>query len=212
MNPIKKSLTRNNTNKSNIYYEKADSNIQNKNSINKNRILNCKHNFIRKKEQNKENNLNFLNTYHLNCMKFNTDINFKNSNNDLIKTEENYKNTRNRIKANFNPFYYTNTINTNNNILNGKKPMRVISSIRRIISQKLNNISENSSTIINNKNNSKSNDSVQGNIINGNKYNYKKLACITNNSSKNKTSEYITPMKKNIYHLYYHQKKFIYSQ
>ena len=204
MNPIKKSLTRNNTNKSNIYYEKADSNIQNKNSINKNRILNCKHNFIRKKEQNKENNLNFLNTYHLNCMKFNTDINFKNSNNDLIKTEENYKNTRNRIKANFNPFYYTNTINTNNNILNGKKPMRVISSIRRIIPQKLNNISENSSTIINNKNNSKSNDSVQGNIINGNKYNYKKLACITNNSSKNKTSEYITPMKKNIYHLYYH--------
>ena len=205
MNPIKKSLTRNNTNKNNIHYNNnEDSNINNKDLINKNKILNYKHNFAKKLDHNKENNHNFLNSYHINIMKYNTDVSFKNNNNETIKTDMNNKNTRNRINANFNPFYYTNnSINTNNNILIGKKPMRVISSIRKIISQKLYNISENNSTIINNKNNSNSNNSQQGNISKINKINNYKSVCISNNCSKNNNLEYITPMKKSICY-YYH--------
>jgi len=105
---------------------------------------------------------------------------------------------------NFNPFYYTNTNNSNNykKIIMGKKPKRVLSSIRKIISQKLSNISGNSSTIFKNLNMNNLNNSFQNNVINGNKLNYKKLVCMSNNNSKNKTTEYITPRKKRFY--YYH--------
>ena len=126
-------------------------------------------------------------------------------NNNIIKTEINKQNTRNKIKTNFNPFYYTNTNNTNNNLnmIMGKKQIRVLSSIRKIISQKLNNISGNSSTIFKNVNINNSNNSFQNNIINVNKLNHKKLVCMTNNNTKRKTTEYITPRKKRLYY-YYH--------
>ena len=204
INPIKKCLTRTNTNKSHIYYQKVDnSSINRRTNINKNRILNAKFNFSRKFDNDKENNLNLLNTYQVNKENFNTDISFKNMNNNIIKTEINKQNTRNKIKTNFNPFYYTNTNNTNNNLnmIVGKKQIRVLSSIRKIISQKLNNIS--GSTIFKNVNANNSNNSFQNCIINGNKLNHKKLVCMSNNNSKNKTTEYITPRKKRLYY-YYH--------
>ena len=207
MNPIKKCLTRTNTNKSSIYYKKGDdSTINTKANINKNRILNSKFNFVKKFDNDKENNLNYLNTYQNGKENCNTDISFKNiSNNNIIKTEINKQNTRNKIKTNFNPFYYTNTNNSNNNkkIIMGKKPIRVLSSIRKIISQKLSNISGNSSSLFKNVNMNNSNNSFQNNVITGNKLNYKKLVCMSNNNSKNKTTEYITPRKKRFYY-YYH--------
>ena len=206
INPIKKSLTRTNTNKINKYYQKVDySSINRKPNINKNRILNTKFNFSRKVDNDKENNFNFLNTYQISKENINTDISFKNMNNNIIKTEINRQNTRNKIKTNFNPFYYTNANNTNNNLsmIMGKNHIRVISSIRKIISQKLNNISGNNSTILKNVNPNNSNNSFQNNIIKGNKINHKKLVCMSNNNSKNKTTEYITTRKKRLYY-YYH--------
>ena len=203
MNPIKKSLTRKNTNNNIIYYEKVDSNINNKKNVNKNRILNNEFIFIKKINPDKENNFNFLNTSYINKEKCNSDISFKNSNNNIIKTEINKQNTRNKIKANFNPFYCSDTNNSNNILLKGKKQIRVLSSIRKIISQKLNNISGNTSSVFKNIISDNSNNSFQSNIINGNKLNYKKLVSITNNNSKNKAAKYITPRKKRLYY-YYH--------
>ena len=87
--------------------------------------------------------------------------------------------------------------------MKGKKQIRVLSSIRKIISQKLNNISGNTSSVFKNIISDNSNNSFQSNIINGNKLNYKKLVSITNNNSKNKAAKYITPRKKRLYY-YYH--------
>ena len=132
-----------------------------------------------------------------------TDVSITNGNNNIIKSEMNNKNTRNKIKANFNPFYYTNSNNTHNNHFIGKKPIRVISSIRKIISNKLNNISDNSTSFFKNINISNSNSSLQGNINHAKKINDKKLFYISNNYTKSNTSEYITPRKKRLYY-YYH--------
>ena len=203
MNPVKRSLTRTNTNNSKIYYEKVDSFVNKKNNVNKNRILNNKLNFIKRINQDKENNMNYLNTYYIKNENFNTDISFKNNNNNIIKTEIIKQNTRNKIKANFNPFYYTNINNSNNILMKGKKQIRVLSSIKKIISQKLNNISGNTNSVLKNINANNSNNSFQNNIISGNKLNYKKLVCVTNNNLKNKATEYITPRKKRLYY-YYH--------
>ena len=203
IDPIKRCLTRTNTNKGNIYYQKVDSSINTKRNINKNRILN--NNFVRKFDNDKKYNLNYLNTYENNKENINPDLNFKNMNNNIVKTEIYKQNTRNKIKNNFNPFYYTNTNNSNNNnnLITKKQQKRVISSIRKIISQKLSNISGNTSTIFKNLNLNNSNNSLQSNINNGNKLNYKKLVCMSNNNSLNKTTEYITPRKKRLYY-YYH--------
>ena len=202
MNPIKRSLTRNNTNKINIHYERIDSNKKFKIRIKNKLILNHPNNFSKKLENDKENNSNLLNTCDINN-KLKTDVSITNGNNNIIKSEMNNKNTRNKIKANFNPFYYTNSNNTHNNHFIGKKPIRVISSIRKIISNKLNNISDNSTSFFKNINISNSNSSLQGNINHAKKTNDKKLFYISNNHTKSNTSEYITPRKKRLYY-YYH--------
>lgn len=61
MNPIKRSLTRNNTNKINIQYERIDSNKKFKIRIKNKLILNHLNNFSKKLENDKENNSNLLN-------------------------------------------------------------------------------------------------------------------------------------------------------
>ena len=193
----------NRINNTKLMNRKLYSNLNEESLIKKNRIFKNKHIYTKNFEDDKENNKNILNNYLLNKIKFSTDISFKNTNNNTIKTDMNKQNTRNRIIANFNPFYDTNTANTNNNFFNGKKPKRVISSIRRIISQKLSNISENNTTIFKNMNINNSNYSLYGKIINGNIFTHKNLAYLSKNNSKNKTSEYITPMKKRFYY-YYH--------
>ena len=202
INQEKKSLTRKNTKENKIHYEKKDSNINNKLKINKIRNVNKNHNFVIKIDNGKENNSNIININHLKKEKLNADISFKINNNNIIKTEINRKNTRNKAKVNFNPFYYTKENDTNNNCI-GKKTNKVISSIRKIISQKLNNIHENTSSVFKNDVTNKSNNSLIRNNNNSNIINFKNLVCLSNNSNKMKTSEYITPRKKRFYY-YYH--------
>ena len=128
---------------------------------------------------------------------------------------DSFKNTRN--KNNICSAYYTNN-NTNNsnsknkenltqNIKNSKfkKPIRVLSSIRKVISQKMNNLSENSSFI-----NSSFKEICKNRYLNENsniemnksKFN-NSIICKMNNNSLNKKNEYITPLKKKFFH-YYH--------
>ena len=203
INPIKRSLTRNNTNKINMHHELIDLNKNFKNRIKNKLILNHQLNFEKKFESNKENNFNSLNKCHINNAILKTDTFIINSNNNIIKSELNNKNTRNKIHVNFNPFYYTNSNNTHNNNFIGKKPIRVLSSIRKIISQKLNNISGNSNSFFKNINISNSNSSLQGNNNHGKILNNKKFVYLSNHNSKNNTSEYITPRKSRLYY-YYH--------
>ena len=203
INPIKRSLTRNNTNKINMHHELIDLNKNFKNHIKNKLILNHQLNFEKKFESNKENNFNSLNKCHINNAILKTDTFIINSNNNIIKSELNNKNTRNKIHVNFNPFYYTNSNNTHNNNFIGKKPIRVLSSIRKIISQKLNNISGNSNSFFKNINISNSNSSLQGNNNHGKILNNKKFVYLSNHNSKNNTSEYITPRKSRLYY-YYH--------
>ena len=203
INPIKRSLTRNNTNKINMHHELIDLNKNFKNRIKNKLILNHQLNFEKKCESNKENNFNSLNKCHINNAILKTDTFIINSNNNIIKSELNNKNTRNKIHVNFNPFYYTNSNNTHNNNFIGKKPIRVLSSIRKIISQKLNNISGNSNSFFKNINISNSNSSLQGNNNHGKILNNKKFVYLSNHNSKNNTSEYITPRKSRLYY-YYH--------
>ena len=200
INPIKRSLTRNNTNKINMHHELIDLNKNFKNRIKNKLILNHQLNFEKKFESNKANNFNSLNKCHINNAILKTDTFIINSN---IKSELNNKNTRNKIHVNFNPFYYTNSNNTHNNNFIGKKPIRVLSSIRKIISQKLNNISGNSNSFFKNINISNSNSSLQGNNNHGKILNNKKFVYLSNHNSKNNTSEYITPRKSRLYY-YYH--------
>ena len=203
INPIKRSLTRNNTNKINMHHELIDLNKNFKNRIKNKLILNHQLNFEKKFESNKANNFNSLNKCHINNAILKTDTFIINSNNNIIKSELNNKNTRNKIHVNFNPFYYTNSNNTHNNNFIGKKPIRVLSSIRKIISQKLNNISGNSNSFFKNINISNSNSSLQGNNNHGKILNNKKFIYLSNHNSKNNTSEYITPRKSRLYY-YYH--------
>ncbi len=203
INPIKRSLTRNNTNKINMHHELIDLNKNFKNRIKNKLILNHQLNFEKKFESNKENNFNSLNKCHINNAILKTDTFIINSNNNIIKSELNNKNTRNKIHVNFNPFYYTNSNNTHNNNFIGKKPISVLSSIRKIISQKLNNISGNSNSFFKNINISNSNSSLQGNNNHGKILNNKKFVYLSNHNSKNNTSEYITPRKSRLYY-YYH--------
>ena len=97
----------------------------------------------------------------------------------------------------------------NNNNIKLKKSVKVLSSIKKVISQKMNNLSENTTSIIkNNKNDSNSslkiNHYFNENLNKGfNTSKYRKVVCKTNNNSLNKKSDYITPLKKrSIY--YYH--------
>ena len=133
--------------------------------------------------------------------------------------------TRNNLKIALNkssmytPFHTnTNSMNTenetlknNNVVIKSKKPIRILSSIRKVISQNINNVSSNTNS--NNIYELESNNSFKDandylyniensrNKISSTKYN--KYPCRTNNNSKNKQSEYITPLKKKI--LYYYK-------
>ena len=195
--PIKKSLSRHNTNKTYINYKK-----ENKKNNKSGQILNR----FKNMKLDKENNMNMYNS------------NRYSSIDHYIKTDlgQNHKNTRNKIY--FNPFYLTNTNNVNKNgndkktmNKNYNKQIKVLSTIRKVISQKINNMTGNTSSInVKSLNMNNSNSSGIGNRNNflNNEHNnknikYNKLVCKTNNNSKSKKSEYITPRKKKLYY-YYH--------
>ena len=215
INQSKKSLTRNNSNNF-IHYKKAKNNKSNDKNINL------------KSSENKENNSNALNKNLI--TEYTTEnkniINSKTNKMNMIlnKTDSRkyFKVTRNKNNV-FSP-YFTNS-NTNINSINKetytknkkniklKKPVRVLSSIRKVISQKINNLSEGSNSFIKfNKSDSNSsfkeitnnryfNDNNTFKGINTSKYN--RVICKTNNNSQNIKSNYITPLKKK-YFYYYH--------
>ena len=209
-NPAKKSLTRNNSN--NFIHYKKTKNIKSTNNSN----YSIKQESIDNSIKNKEDN-NFLNKYLINEY-YTKDKNIKNKNNNsknICEKMDSFKNTRN--KNNICSAYYTNN-NTNNsnsknkenltqNIKNSKfkKPIRVLSSIRKVISQKMNNLSENSSFInssfkeICNNRYLNENSNIE---MNKSKYN-NRIICKTNNNSQNKKNDYITPLKKKFFY-YYH--------
>ena len=215
INQSKKSLTRNNSNNF-IHYKKGKNNKINDKNINQ------------KSTENKENNSNVLNK--------NLITEYTTENKNIINNQTNkmnmilnktdsrkyFKVTRNKNNV-FSPYFTNSSTNTNsinketytknNKNIKLKKPVRVLSSIRKVISQKINNLSEGSNSFIKfNKSDSNSsfkeitnnryfNDNNISKGINTSKYN--RVICKTNNNSQNKKSNYITPLKKK-YFYYYH--------
>ena len=220
-NHAKKSLTRNNSNNF-IHYKKTKNITSTNNSYNSIKQQSID-NSIKKKENYIILNKDLINEYYTNDKKTKNNNN-NNSNNIYTKTDSrnSIKITRNKNNACL-PYYTNNNINNANsknkeiltqNIKNSKfkKPIRVISSIKKVISQKMNNLSENSSFIQFNKNDSNSsfkeicnyryineNSNIE---MNKSKFN-NSIICKMNNNSLNKKNEYITPLKKKLFH-YYH--------
>ena len=209
----KKCLTRNNSNNNNFNILNSYSNS---NSIyNKLRTTKSKVNNEDDKDfnyNNKENSPGFLNKNinHENNME-NKDIICNHNKNVQIdhifknsSSRNTFKITRNRSSV-YNP-YHTNTnsindvietMNNNNYITKSIKPIKILSTIRKVISQKMNNISANTNS--NNIYELESNGSFKDNYR---YYNDNKQMCRTNNNSQNKQSEYITPLKKKFYYYY----------
>ena len=208
----KKCLTRNNSNNNN------------------NRILKTTNCTMKNDEKdllyNKENSSGFLNKNLINeySEEKKDMIYYKNNNvkaNSILKKSK----TRNNLKIALNkssmytPFHTnTNSMNTeietlknNNVVIKSKKPIRILSTIKKVISQNINNVSSNTNS--NNIYEFESNNSFKEvnnlryynensrNDISSIKYN--KYVCRTNNNSQNKQVEYITPLKKKF--LYYYK-------
>ena len=224
-NPQKQSLTRNNSNNF-IHYKKTKNIKSSNNSFNsiKQQSIN---NSIRNKENNNILNNHLINEYYTRNKK---SIKYKNNNknnpNNILantNSRKSFKITRNKNNVIYAPYYTNNNSNKinikNKEILSQKvkdskfkKPIRVLSSIRKVISQKMNNLSENSSFIQFNKNESNSsfkelynNRYLNENLkleINTSKSN-NRIIYKTNNNSQNKKNDYITPLKKKFFY-YYH--------
>ena len=208
----KKCLTRNNSNNNN------------------NRILKTTNCTMKNDEKdllyNKENSSGFLNKNLINeySEEKKDMIYYKNNNvkaNSILKKSK----TRNNLKIALNkssmytPFHTnTNSMNTeietlknNNVVIKSKKPIRILSTIKKVISQNINNVSSNTNS--NNIYEFESNNSFKEvnnlryynensrNDISSIKYN--KYVCRTNNNSQKKQVEYITPLKKKF--LYYYK-------
>ena len=208
--PLKNSVTRNNINKTfsgddnknieNTLRKKLNSDYYNYSKIyEKSKINNSK----TSKDENKENNASLINSnYRINSVLTDYNIPFNHQMN---------KNNSNRNQE-FNPFYTTNTNNINKNYIQKskniklKRPIRVLSSIRKVISQKMNNISPNNSISSNNNinrsNMNKSYNEYKKHFSNNELSNasFRKFFKI---NSQNKKEEYITPRKKKLYY-YYH--------
>ena len=201
INPIKKSLTRRNTNRASIQYK---GNKTKRNSENKyGKIL------INRFKELKENQENYSN--------INSESNI---NHNFFKKHKRQDSKSAKNKKKLNPFYLENINNIKDNN-NSKKTrnkkynesVKLLSSIRKVISQKINNLTGNTSSInINSVNISNSKSSFIGNKnnytnkesnINNKIPNYNKLVCKTHNNSQNKNSEYITPIKEKFFY-YYH--------
>jgi hypothetical protein len=208
--PLKNSVTRNNANKTfsgddnknieNTLRKKLNSDYYNYSKIyEKSKINNSK----TSKDENKENNASLINSnYRINSVltDYNIPLNHQMNKNNSNKNQE------------FNPFYTTNTNNINKNYIQKsknrklKRPIRVLSSIRKVISQKMNNISPNNSISSNNNinrsNMNKSYNEYKKHFSNNELSNasFRKFFKI---NSQNKKEEYITPRKKKLYY-YYH--------
>jgi hypothetical protein len=168
-------------------------------------------------------NKNLTNTYNNEDNSFiyyNRVKKFNLKNQDLIRTNSN--NNFNLVKSNnniYSPYYSNNNTidkkeyhHINKNTYNTKQPMRVLSTIQKLISKKINANTPSTNSIFQlNKNessnsfkmlqNSKYVNELSNNIKKSTKQ--RKINCKTNNNSQNKISDYITPLKKK-YFYYYH--------
>ena len=217
LNPNKKSLTRNN---SNYFIQKNKDGEKDKQNINN--IIKLDKKTLYK---NKENDLNLLGknlvgTYNSEATNF--IYNNKTKQINKIKHELNRTDSNNnfgvaKLKNNntYSP-YYTNVDITEKNSINKssvkiKKPIRVLKTVEKLISNKINRIMVNTNSVfqINNnysnnsfktQNNRYGNESIND-ILKSNKQ--KNIKYKTNNNSQNKKSDYITPLKKKFFY-YYH--------
>lgn len=228
LNPIKKSLTRNNS-KSISYYINKSHNKNNEKQINN--IIKLDKNVL---HRNKENDINLLNKNYTEI--YNTgDNNFiynnntkakkiNKINNEQIKTEPNNNSNFNIYRNNIYSPYYTN-INlieknsysrTNSNSIKLQKSSNALSTMQKQISNKINRVQKNTttnSTFIINKNSYNNSRKMMQNKRYGNDYSNNildtkkqtKMNSMNNSNfqNKNKASDYITPLKKKFF-LYYH--------
>ena len=198
-NRIKKSKTRNNS-----FNNSIDTQSNNKNVININSRYEQEDNDIINKNQEK-NNTNILN------IKYD-----KNKNSKFTRNKPNiysplYSNTNTNSNTNSNTINKDHFVTQSNNAIQNNQsfiPIKVSSSIKRVISQQLNNLSQNTnppSYTCSNNNSSfaeiKNNYYACSNMLNLKRLN--KIMFKTNNNSFNKMNEYITPLKKKFYY-YYH--------
>ena len=228
LNPIKKSLTRNNS-KSISYYINKSHNKNNEKQINN--IIKLDKNVL---HRNKENDINLLNKNYTEI--YNTgDNNFIYNNNTKAKKINKINNEQNKTEpnnnSNFNIYrnniyspYYTN-INlieknsysrTNSNSIKLQKSSNALSTMQKQISNKINRVQKNTltnSTFMINKNSCNNSRKMMQNKRYGNDYSNNildtkkqtKMNSMNNSNfqNKNKASDYITPLKKKFF-LYYH--------
>ena len=228
LNPIKKSLTRNNS-KSISFYINKNHNKNNEKQINN--IIKLDKNVL---HRNKENDINLLNkNYTEICNTGNNNFIYNNNtkakkinkiNNEQNKTEPNNNSNFNIYRNNIYSPYYTN-INlieknsysqTNSNSIKLQKSSNALSTMQKQISNKINRVQKNTttnSTFIINKNSYNNSRKMMQNKRYGNDYSNNildtkkqmKMNSINNSNfqNKNKASDYITPLKKKFF-LYYH--------
>ena len=228
LNPIKKSLTRNNS-KSISYYINKSHNKNNEKQINN--IIKLDKNVL---HRNKENDINLLNkNYTEICNTGNNNFIYNNNtkakkinkiNNEQNKTEPNNNSNFNIYRNNIYSPYYTN-INlieknsysrTNSNSIKLQKSSNALSTMQKRISNKINRVHKNTltnSTFMINKNSCNNSRKMMQNKRYGNDYSNNildtkkqtKMNSMNNSNfqNKNKASDYITPLKKKFF-LYYH--------
>ena len=228
LNPIKKSLTRNNS-KSISFYINKNHNKNNEKQINN--IIKLDKNVL---HRNKENDINLLNkNYTEICNTGNNNFIYNNNtkakkinkiNNEQNKTEPNNNSNFNIYRNNIYSPYYTN-INlieknsysqTNSNSIKLQKSSNALSTMQKQISNKINRVQKNTttnSTFIINKNSYNNSRKMMQNKRYGNDYSNNildtkkqtKMNSMNNSNfqNKNKASDYITPFKKKFF-LYYH--------
>ena len=228
LNPIKKSLTRNNS-KSISFYINKNHNKNNEKQINN--IIKLDKNVL---HRNKENDINLLNkNYTEICNTGNNNFIYNNNtkakkinkiNNEQNKTEPNNNSNFNIYRNNIYSPYYTN-INlieknsysqTNSNSIKLQKSSNALSTMQKQISNKINRVQKNTltnSTFMINKNSCNNSRKMMQNKRYGNDYSNNildtkkqtKMNSMNNSNfqNKNKASDYITPFKKKFF-LYYH--------
>jgi len=223
-NPNKKSLTRTN---SNIYisYNISRNKENIKEKQNNNNIIKLDKNTL---YRNKDNDINYMNqnygrtyTTEINNYMYNNQtnkINKKNHELTIIDSTNNFniikaKNyTYSPFHTNINPIEKNLYTQTNKNTCKLKKPTKVLSTVPKLISNKINRVPPNTNSIFQLSKNGSNNSFKQiqnnryGNDSSNNKITtkiQKKFNSMTNNNSQNKISNYITPLKKKFYY-YYH--------
>ena len=214
-NKKKKFLTRNNS-------IKDIKKIKNINTFQNNKKKIYDKSYLINKENNQNIfNLNLLKENNKNGLYNNYDINYNlNITNKIIETDFMKQSTRYNFKSLKNKcnLYKTNkTNNTNiksinkdfeiskkNELFKSRQPIKLLSTIKKVISQKMNNISENSNSNFGLE--SDSNNAIPINIIGNNQNNNENSKnkivknCDSSNKNKNNNGEYINRVKKNLFY------------